>query len=321
MSLRRPIRNLGLALLLAFSYLNAQAQPNVCATWTELSPNQTPFARANHATVYDSARDRMLLFGGNNTGGSPLDEVWGFSLTGTPTLTQVATQGAGGNVGAVGASAIYDPLRDRLIVFGGTNPNGTAAGGPGTTYQLDLSVTPAAWSVLSVSGTAPPNRVDHTAVYDASRDRMIVFGGSALGGGSVNDVWALSLSGTPTWTQLTPSGNPPAPRFDHVAIYDAPRDQMIVYGGQDESQQVFDDVMALSLSGSGSWSLLSPSGAPSTGRTGATAIADAPRNRMLVFSGLDSDLGALNDTWSLSLTDPPAWTRLFPTGVLPLRPD
>src|SRR5262249_21973435 len=51
----------------------------------------------------------------------------------------------------------------------------------------------------------PTTREGHSAIYDPVRDRMVVFGG--FGGGFyfnhlTNDVWALSLTGRPTWTQL-----------------------------------------------------------------------------------------------------------------------
>ena len=72
------------------------------------------------------------------------------------------------------------------------------------------------------------------------------------------------------------------------------------------------DVMALSFSGAGTWSLITTAMSPPV-RSGAAAIADLPRDRMLVFSGLDEQQRALTDTWSLSLTGPPNWTRLFPT--------
>src|SRR5262252_7578788 len=188
MSSRNRLGFLGFTLLtLLSSFAIAHAQTyTICGSWTTLSPNQTPFARANHATVYDSARDRMLVFGGNTPDGTRLDEVWALSLTVPYALTQVATQGAGGAIGAAGASAIYDPVRDRLLVFGGYDPNGSAADGPGAVYQLDFSVSPAAWSVLTASGTAPPNRVYHTAVYDPSRDRLVIFGGSTFGGTLMN---------------------------------------------------------------------------------------------------------------------------------------
>jgi hypothetical protein len=40
-------------------------------------------------------------------------------------------------------------------------------------------------------------------VYDSRRGRMLVFGGANFGG-FLNDVWALSLTGTPAWTALAP---------------------------------------------------------------------------------------------------------------------
>ena len=48
-----------------------------------------------------------------------------------------------------------------------------------------------------------------------------------------NDVWALSLSGSPTWAQLAPAGTPPGAWYGHSAIYDPARDRMVVFGGND----------------------------------------------------------------------------------------
>ena len=63
----------------------------------------------------------------------------------------------------------------------------------------------------------------------------------------VGDVWALSLSGSPAWTQLSPSGAPPDPRYFHTAIYDPVRDRMLIADGNTASGNP-DDVWELSLS-------------------------------------------------------------------------
>jgi hypothetical protein len=65
-------------------------------------------------------------------------------------------------------------------------------------------------------------------------DRMVVFGGHGWGGTGfyyLNDVWALSLAGSPVWGKLTPNGTPPNARNGHSAIYDPVRDRMAVFGG------------------------------------------------------------------------------------------
>ena len=56
-----------------------------------------------------------------------------------------------------------------------------------------------------------PRALAHTAIYDPVRDRMVVFGGYD-GNGNRNDVWALSLSGSPAWSELTPAGSLPSAR-------------------------------------------------------------------------------------------------------------
>src|SRR5262245_19788204 len=103
-----------------------------------------------------------------------------------------------------------------------------------------------------LSGAAPPIRTAPAAIYDPVRDRMMVFGGQGDAGQLLNDVWALSLSGSPVWTQILPSGHAPTARYYPTAIYDPVRDRMLVFGGWDNGPT--NDVWALSLSGSPSWS-------------------------------------------------------------------
>ena len=89
---------------------------------------------------------------------------------------------------------------------------------------------------------------------------MVVFGGVDSTARYLNDVWALSLAGTPAWTQLTPAGTPPSARSDHSAIYDPVRDRMVVFGGILDGVRYRNDVWALSLAGTPAWTQLTPAG-------------------------------------------------------------
>src|SRR5439155_4597654 len=151
-------------------------------------------------------------------------------------------------------TAIADPTRDRMIVFGGSL-NSTLLN---DTWTLSLGETPA-WTPLATSGPLPAARSGHTAIYDPVRDRMIVYGGSD--GTYLGDVWALSLSGSPTWAPITPAGPAPAARQGHTAIYDPVRDRMIIFGGF--APGLSSEAWALSLSGAPAWTLISASGAAS----------------------------------------------------------
>jgi hypothetical protein len=118
-----------------------------------------------------------------------------------------------------------------MVVFGGTNNTLF-----NDVWTLTLSGAPA-WALISASGTPPSQRYQPTAIYDQSRDRLVVFGGFD-GFTYLGDTWALALTGAPAWTQLLPTGLSPSPRYGHTAIYDSQRKSMLVYGGLDG---VFED--------------------------------------------------------------------------------
>jgi hypothetical protein len=275
--------------------------------WTQLTPSGTPpSGRWGHSAIYDPVRDRMVVFGGY--GGSYLNDVRALSLAGTPAWTQLAPTGTPPST-RHSPSAIYDPVRDRMVVFGGT-----AGSILGDTWALSLAGTPV-WTQPTPSGASPSPRDGHSAVYDPVRDRMIVFGGYSGTHVYLNDVWALSLAGTPVWTQLIPLGTPPSTREFHSAIYDPVRDRMVVFGGTGNSGDC-NDVWALSLTGAPAWAQLTPSGTPPGVRFAQCAIYDPVRDRMVVFGG--ANLSAyLNEVWALSLAGTPAWTQLTPSGTPP----
>jgi len=138
----------------------------------------------------------MVVYGGDGFG-----EVWALSFAGIPTWTQILAPTAGSPGGRWGSSAVYDPIRDRMVVFGGGN--GDQCGLPPNnsslcegTWALAFSGTPM-WTQLSPAGRVPLARSGHTAVYDAARDRMVVFGGGTWYFDANNDVRALVWGARP----------------------------------------------------------------------------------------------------------------------------
>ena len=275
--------------------------------WSELSPaGSPPSERRGHTAIYDPVRDRMVVFGGFNGIGFPND-AWALSLAGSPAWTSLTPAGNPPSAREKHA-AIYDPVRDRMVVFGGRD-----ASLRNDVWALSLAGNPV-WSELSPAGSPPSGRYRHTAIYDPVRDRMTVFGGRDTSG-LRNDSWALSLAGSPAWSELSPAGSPPFERQEHTAIYDPVRDRMVVFGGRVASGIPRNDVWALSLAGSPAWSKLSPAGA--SPRDEHTAIYDPVRDRMVVFGGYDGTSSRRNDVWALSLAGSPAWSELFPAGSPP----
>lgn len=204
-------------------------------------------------------------------------------------------------------TAIYDPVRDRMLVLGG-HGGGVARR---DLWMLSLGPVPK-WTPLTPTVAPLDRREAHSAIYDPIRDRMIVYGGTTNGTTGLGDVWAVSLSGSPSWTQLFPTGTPPAGRREHTAIYDPVRDRMVVYGGSAGSTEVW----TLSLSGTPAWTLLAPGGTPPSGRFGHSAVYDADRDRMIIFGGGPGG-GASNEVWALTLAGPPTWSMIAPAGVPP----
>jgi hypothetical protein len=204
--------------------------------------------------------------------------------------------------------AIYDPVRDRMVVFGGWHSGNNL----NDVWELSLAGTPT-WTELTPGGTPPSVRRYPGVIYDPVRDRMVVFGGFT-GDVYMDDVWELSLAGTPTWTELTPSGTPPHARYRQSAIYDPVRDRMVVFAGWCSGTN-FNDVWALSLADTPAWMELAPGGTPPIGRYSPSAIYDPVRDRMVVFGGVED--GILNDVWALSLAHTLAWTELAPGGPPP----
>src|SRR5204862_4822369 len=159
-------------------------------------------------------------------------------------------------------TAIYDPVRDRMLMFGGLN--GSTGHAVDSLWALSLAGTPA-WTRLAPTGT-PGRRYGHTAIYDPVRDQMVVFGGFTEPSNTyVNDVWALSL-GSLTWAPVTSSGSPPGAGFRASAIYDPVADRMVVFGGYDGVSPTGSASAYAFTMASASWAPLAASGSPPAGR-------------------------------------------------------
>jgi N-acetylneuraminic acid mutarotase len=208
-------------------------------SWAQLNPSGIPpNLRQGPRAVYDSATNRMIVFGGmTNACGTASNAVWVLTnangLDGAPAWTQLSPIGPG--PAARGShTSVYDAGSNRMIVFGGT----TATGFVNDVWVLananGLGGTPT-WTQLSPAGGSPTARSSHSAVYDPATQRMVVFGGQAAGDLS-NQIWELTnangLGGTPVWSQRTPAGSPPVARDAHTAVLNTATNRMTVYAGR-----------------------------------------------------------------------------------------
>ncbi|HYM82310.1 MAG TPA: hypothetical protein VEY91_12980, partial [Candidatus Limnocylindria bacterium] len=215
------------------------------------------------ASVYDPVRNRMIVLGGVSvTEYNAL--ILGLELDGSPAWRRLSESQS---LARLGHSAVYDPVRDRVIVFGGFVGGYFNCVLPTDTWAIGFS-TPLTVAALPTEGEPPPGRLRHVAIYDSQHDRMIVFGGNDIleecsyikcrcyRRPHYNDTWSLSLAGVPTWSQLEVQGTPPPipSSGEGVGEYDPLRRRMLYLQGG--------SLWSLSLDGVPTWTALDVPGTP-----------------------------------------------------------
>jgi hypothetical protein len=322
-----------------------------CGSWTQLSPQPAPSARARHAMATDAARDRALLFGGRSrpsgsTGPYTLHaDVWAFDF-GTRAWSPVATTGTPPSARSNSAMAV---LGDDLVVFGGS----TSTSGLTFTPQSDawaLDLRSGAWRALATTGGPPPARLFHAVAAEPGTRRLFVFGGgdeNAFQGPFFSDLWVLDLEAA-RWHAVA-AQNPVDADVGRIkpglAVRAGGSHVLFLFAGHDDGALGNrNDLLLLDLGAPGalpypgvrSWSTLRtgdvynrPASGPcsfptdfaladlaSPERRSAFAFAPLPSGGAFLVFGGDSDCGRLNDAWWFD-TGAASWTpvRLSVVGV------
>lgn len=249
------------------------------------------------SAVLDAERDRVIVFGGAVLG-QELNETWALALD-TLDWTQLNDVSTQRDVGAYDRTPSYDPVRDIVVSFGGTDSP--------RTYAYDAAGPSDEWTALSVGFTPAISRP--AAIYDP-------LGEATLSVGSSSDGTSFELARLPSadggiWQTLD-AGPGPSARAGFAMAYDSTGKRAIVFGGVDTvfpGLAPLSDAWALSLGASPAWSQLTPSGTPPIGGS-YQGIYDAEGERMIVFHG--------GITSALSLAGEPRWERLETRGTTPV---
>lgn len=93
------------------------------STWTQHTVSVAPGPRSFAAMAYDTARQRVLLFGGWTGNLYPLD-TWEWDGTGWLQRSPAASPDASGGYAPLFAMA-YDEARQRMVMFGGSDGHQT----------------------------------------------------------------------------------------------------------------------------------------------------------------------------------------------------
>jgi hypothetical protein len=215
----------------------------------------------------------------------------------------------------MGAHAVYDPVRDRMLLFGGRRWASDAQPLLDA-FALTLSGTPT-WSRLAGSGDAPAFPDGFTwAVSDPRRDRLLVgtYGSPRL--------HALDL-GTSVWTSLATAA-PPQPQHPIVRggsiVLDTANDRLVCFGGlwEDGETRSFTNAVSDLRLGAAvpEWREVSTAGPLPAARAHHAAAYDAAGQRLLVYGGwwgtAYGDISQHADAQQLTLpaSGTPVWSAL-----------
>ncbi|MFH1744004.1 MAG: M56 family metallopeptidase [bacterium] len=180
--------------------------------WLKVSDTGPPPC-TGRAMAYDSARDKVVLFGGYSYEGlGSLGDTWEWEGT---DWIQVATTGPSPRYDH---AMVYDSARGKVVLFGGRTSGSWEY--HGDTWEWDG----ANWTQVATTGPSP--RDSHAMVYDSARGKIVLFGGTGSDTTSLDDTWEWDGA---EWTQVSAEG--PSPRYGHRMAYDSVRRRVVLYGG------------------------------------------------------------------------------------------
>ncbi|MBL8913609.1 MAG: hypothetical protein JNM17_23110 [Archangium sp.] len=226
--------------------------------WLAVATSTRPSARYAHCLAYDSARERVVLFGGIDVTASALTDTWEFDGS---SWTQRTTATAP----TASAPCAYDFVRQRVVLF--ADAGATVWEFDGTNWAR-RTVTPPAQGVI--------NRYE-TITWDVARSSMLV----------VNTQSTWTFNGT-AWALASAT----SPATGGALAYDSSRQVVVSFGGFGANTQAH----AQTWEWNGAWSQRTTTTRPAP-RYGAGAAFDTVRGRLVLFGGGGGGT-ALGDTWT-----------------------
>ena len=159
---------------------------------TETGPR--PPARIGAAMAYDRRRGRVVMFGGSaiSSDAAPRGDTWEWDGA---IWHDVTTRGPPPTSGAAMA---YDPIRERIVMFGGIAHSGPTA----EVWEWDG----VAWS-WSLPANGPLPRAYAALGWNPARRRLTMFGGEAAPIGTFRDTWEWDGA---VWTPVVAEVAPPS---------------------------------------------------------------------------------------------------------------
>lgn len=219
-------------------------------TWVLLTNVGTPpSARFLASMVYVPDQQRHLLFGGGTaTSGNAeattlTNELWWLTVNATAATATWAQLTPGGTLPPARASACagYDPVRRRLIVFGGEIVNDTLA----DTVEYDVASN--TWFAQTPTG-APSKRGSAVCTFDQRTNKLVLHGGvSTPSGNPVSATFEYDPASS-AWRAITPM--PTAGSLTFAApTYSPAAGGMMFFGGRTSALGTSQSTWTVTLNG------------------------------------------------------------------------
>jgi hypothetical protein len=269
------------------------------SAWVQLQPAQSPSGRVNiqGAMVFDSQRNRTVLFGGLSATGY-MSDTWEYDgATWTQRTPSVSPPGRDSH------AMVYDPVRRVIVLFGGYSGN------PSNLYLNDTwEFNGSSWQQVSTP-QSPTGRNHHAMAYDSQRRVVVLYGGRSAADPQLDDTWEYNGL---TWTQVSPAGSP-GERESHAMAYDAERRVTVLFGGTADGSAPLGDTWEYD---GVSWIPASTVFHPSA-RFAFPMVYDNNRDKIALYGGGygDGRFTILGETWEFD-EDVGTWSAIVQSARL-----
>ncbi len=255
--------------------------------WVSPTGNLPP-AMSDSAMAYDSARGRIVVFGGHSSSSTFSNSTWEYDGSRWQLMSPT------GSVPTVryGHAMVYDSARHVVVLFGGQTLTTLSSG----TFEYDG----VSWTLRSPTG-APPARKGHVMAYDSARARVVMFGGLQSSGSLSDSTYEYDGQ---SWQHVSSDG--PTGRQGAVMAYDSARHVTVLHGGHTITS---DDDATWEWSGA-AWTLATSNGM--SARSAHCMAYDSARAVMVAFGGIQQNGIYLNSTWEYG---PTGWQQRTPANT------
>lgn len=243
--------------------------------------------------IYDTARNRIVLFGGMGYNSRLTNDTWEYD--GTDWVQQFPNNSPSPRFVF---SMVYDVALQKTILFGGGGSSNL-----NDTWEYD-GIN---WA-QKFPTNSPHRRYMHDMAYDSVRNKVVLFGGTwydpSQGGFNLDDTWEYDGN---NWIQKTPLNSPLA-RAYHSMAFDNFRGQTVLIGGAKttfwNSTWEYDG---------NNWVQKTTSNSPPYRIYQNMAYSSGLKRTVLYGGDIE---GGIDDTWEY---DGSNWTEAHPSSFPPRR--